>query len=49
VFDVYGQEIAVQVADDIKDLGFKFATVSGLSISVVDIKVPPQKNEILKS
>lgn len=48
IFDAYGQEVAVRVADDIKDLGFRFATASGLSISVVDIEVPAQKNEILK-
>lgn len=48
IFDVYGQEVAVQVADDIKDLWFKFATASGLSISVVDIQVPPQKDELLR-
>lgn len=48
IFDNYGQEVAVRVADDIKDLWFKFATASWLSISVVDIEVPPQKDEILK-
>jgi DNA-directed RNA polymerase subunit beta' len=48
IFDTYGQEVAVKAADDIKDLWFKFATASGLSISVVDIKVPEEKNDILQ-
>ena len=33
--------------DAIKDLCFKFATRSGLTISVADIKVPSDKNDIL--
>ncbi len=48
VFDDYGQEITVQVADDIKDLWFKFATQSGLSISAIGIQIPHEKDQLLK-
>lgn len=48
IFDDYGQETAVQVADAIKDLGFKYATYSGLSISAVGIEIPQEKDALLK-
>ena len=33
--------------DKTKDLGFKFATLSGLTISMADMAIPPKKKEIL--
>ena len=36
VFDKYGDETTARVADDLKDLGFEFATVSGLSTGYED-------------
>ncbi len=33
--------------DAIKDLGFRFATQSGLTISINDVKTPPEKRAIL--
>jgi DNA-directed RNA polymerase subunit beta' len=40
-------EDVVSFVDDIKDIGFKFATRSGVSIAVSDITVPDDKNDIL--
>ncbi|MCE1246577.1 MAG: DNA-directed RNA polymerase subunit beta' [Firmicutes bacterium] len=34
--------------DNVKDLGFKFATISGTTISIGDVEVPPKKVDILK-
>lgn len=34
--------------DNIKDLGFKYATVSGSTISIGDVCLPPSKPDILK-
>ncbi len=48
IFDDYGQETAVKVADAIKDLGFKYATYSWLSISAVGIEIPQEKDALLK-
>lgn len=48
IFDEFGQEAAVQAADSIKDLGFTFATLSGLSISAVGINIPKEKEALLK-
>ncbi len=42
-----GREITVDFADAIKTLGFEYATVSGVTISVYDLTVPDQKALIL--
>jgi DNA-directed RNA polymerase subunit beta' len=42
-----GEQQTVKLVDDIKRLGFEYATRSGLSIAVSDIQVPKQKQEIL--
>ncbi|RIK11423.1 MAG: DNA-directed RNA polymerase subunit beta' [Acidobacteria bacterium] len=49
--DLAGRYSKAQLArtlDGIKDLGFRFATQSGLTISVEDVKTPPGKPEILE-
>ncbi|HET7059958.1 MAG TPA: DNA-directed RNA polymerase subunit beta' [Candidatus Saccharimonadales bacterium] len=38
VYARYGQEQTAEIADDLKDLGFHYATVSGLSIGMGDFK-----------
>ena len=48
IFDDYGQEVAVQVADDIKNLGFEYDTQSGLTISALSIDIPQEKEELMK-
>ncbi|HNT75020.1 MAG TPA: DNA-directed RNA polymerase subunit beta' [Anaerolineae bacterium] len=40
-------ESTVEFADAIKALGFKYATISGVTISVYDLTVPEEKGEIL--
>ena len=37
------------MADEIKSLGFKYATKAGVSISVDDLQVPPSKRELLEA
>ncbi len=39
--------MTVQVADAIKDRGFKFATLSAVTINIFDLAVPKEKEEIL--
>jgi DNA-directed RNA polymerase subunit beta' len=36
VYNTYGQDITARVADDLKDLGFGYATISGLSMGMTD-------------
>ena len=46
---VVGNYKTVIFLDALKDLGFKMATSSGLSISVSDVLIPQEKNSILSS
>jgi len=44
----YGAATISQVLDAFKDLGFRYATQAGITISKNDVIVPPTKEEILK-
>jgi len=46
-FTNYGSARSAQIADQLKELGFRFATRAGVSISVDDLVVPPVKREML--
>lgn len=43
----YGSVAAVQFLEEIKDLGLKFSTLSGLSLSLEDLKIPQFKRDLL--
>src|SRR5690606_11337405 len=36
VYSMYGQDKTAEIADDLKDLGFEYATLSGLSMGMDD-------------
>jgi DNA-directed RNA polymerase subunit beta' len=42
-FDILGGEETAFLADKIKTLGFKYATLSGLTVSVFDMIIPDEK------
>jgi DNA-directed RNA polymerase subunit beta' len=46
-FKYYGRQATSQLADDVKRLGFTYATKAGSSIAISDVKVPPEREEIL--
>ena len=48
-FTEYGSAHSATVADSLKELGFRYATVAGVSISIDDLKVPPIKAELLEA
>ncbi len=48
IYEISGQEVTTRVADSIKDIGFKYATRSGATLSIADITVPPEKAEIIQ-
>ena len=48
VIESYGKEVAREVLDEIKSLGFKYATLSGTSWGMDDLIVPEEKQEIIK-
>lgn len=47
-FEHYGTARTAQMADEIKSLGFKYATKAGVSISVEDLEIPPSKKAMLE-
>ncbi|MBP0027658.1 DNA-directed RNA polymerase subunit beta' [Roseofilum sp. Guam] len=48
-FTQYGSARTSQMADRLKNLGFRFATRAGVSISVDDLQIPPSKQELLEA
>jgi len=46
-FRNYGQEATVEFVDNMKTLGFKYSTLSGISMSMDDFHIPDNKEEIL--
>ncbi|HOE19469.1 MAG TPA: DNA-directed RNA polymerase subunit beta', partial [Spirochaetota bacterium] len=48
IFRGYGPTATVKVLDDIKELGYRFATYFGPTISTSDVKVPEMKDELIK-
>lgn len=48
-FSNYGTARTADMADKLKDMGFRYATQAGVSISVDDLKVPPVKRQLLES
>lgn len=45
----FGNEETVSMLDQMKSLGFKYATQSGTTIAMKDIVVPPQKQSLLSA
>ncbi len=47
-YELMGQEATAEVVDEIKRIGFTYATVSGMTIAVSDISVPDSKQSVLE-
>src|SRR5437867_1748398 len=47
IFDRFGGEVTAEVVDRIKTIGFSAATVAGVSISINDVAVPPEKKAMV--
>ncbi len=47
LYRTVGNEQTAEVLDKIKELGFHYATVSGTTIGITDIQVPPEKEAML--
>ena len=43
----FGHSAVIALLDDIKDLGFEYATLGGISIAIDDLKIPEQKQECI--
>jgi DNA-directed RNA polymerase subunit beta' len=46
-YQVVGAERTTDIVDDIKNIGFKYATRSGTTIAISDLTVPKEKQEIV--
>jgi DNA-directed RNA polymerase subunit beta' len=44
----FGHNRTIKLLDDVKALGFEFATLGGISIGIDDLRVPKEKSEVLK-
>jgi len=46
-YDLHGSERTAQIVNEVKRLGFHYATKAGVTISAMDIKTPPDKAAII--
>ncbi len=46
---VHGTERTAEVLDDIKSQGYKYSTISGITVALCDATTPPEKPELLKA
>ena len=49
IYEKYGTSISSELANNLKDLGFKFATRAGVTISIDDLDVPATKRDLISS
>jgi len=47
-YKTLGHYRTIQLLEDIKNLGFRFASIAGISISIADMIVPSRKEEMIK-
>ncbi len=47
VYEKYGTAVTSELADSLKSLGFRFATKAGVTISIADLTVPPEKKNLI--
>jgi DNA-directed RNA polymerase subunit beta' len=47
IYEKYGTCVAADLANSLKDLGFKFATRAGVTISIDDLDVPEKKKNLI--
>ena len=46
-FDTFGGSKTAEVIDNVKNLGYHYACLAGMTVAISDIIVPPEKKEIL--
>ncbi|MFH1854498.1 MAG: DNA-directed RNA polymerase subunit beta' [Candidatus Omnitrophota bacterium] len=48
-YNLFGHDATVKLLDDVKELGFEYATLAGLSISIDDLIIPKDKGKVVAS
>ncbi|MBU4148806.1 MAG: DNA-directed RNA polymerase subunit beta', partial [Candidatus Omnitrophica bacterium] len=46
-YNLFGHAATVRLLDDVKTLGFEYATLAGLSISIDDLLIPEDKKKVI--
>src|SRR5439155_1099107 len=46
-YNLLGNEVTVAFLDELKDVGFRYATLSGLSIGIDDMHIPSSKERLI--
>ncbi|MCA9950594.1 MAG: DNA-directed RNA polymerase subunit beta', partial [Anaerolineales bacterium] len=49
IYHIVGDEKTILMVDAIKDVGFKYATISGTTVAVADLTIPEEREPILDS
>ena len=49
VYENFGNDVTSVLANNLKDLGFKYATQAAVTISSADLTVPPKKKELVSN
>lgn len=49
LYEKYGNLRLVQFLDDVKDLGFHIATLSGVTLSIADLRVKTEREQLVKA
>lgn len=47
-YESNGHERTVQLLDDLKDIGFRYSTFAGMTLSMTDMDIPSQRDEIIE-
>lgn len=47
IYDELGTETTAHFVDDIKDLGFSYASISGITMAIEDLIIPENKNKLI--
>lgn len=49
VYENYGNDTAARLANNLKNLGFKYATKASVTISIEDLTIPPKKKDLIQA
>ncbi len=49
IYEHYGNARLVRFLDDVKDLGFHIATISGITLSLADLRVRTEREQLIKA
>lgn len=48
-FDQFGIDETAKLVDEIKKIGFEYASLSGMTIAIEDVDIPSEKNALIKN